>query len=113
VALGETKAVYIANLAHNSPRGFLQSVMEFNREPHRSERRREMESGIIVGLILGGMLFSWLFDLHQPGEVMAHQAGDVRRGKGCAGLLLIILTVLALLLIEVLPATEIGGIPTK
>ena len=44
-----------------------------------------MESGIIVGLILGGMLFSWLFDLHQPGEVMAHQAGDVRRGKGCAG----------------------------
>ena len=41
--------------------------------------------GVAVGLILGGMLFSWLFDLYQPAEIAAHQAGDVRRGKGCAG----------------------------
>ena len=58
-------------------------------------------------------LFSWLFDLHRPGEVMAHEAGDVRSGKGCIGVLLIILTILALLLIEALPVMEIGGIPTK
>ena len=69
--------------------------------------------GVAVGLILGGMLFSWLFDLYQPAEIAAHQAGDVRRGKGCVGLLLIILTILALLLIEALPVMEIGRIPTK
>ena len=72
-----------------------------------------MDCGVIIGLILGSMLFAWLFDLYRPGEVVAHTAGNVRRGKGCVGVLLIILTILALLLIEALPIMEIGGIPTR
>ena len=69
--------------------------------------------GIIIGLILGILFFGWAFDLYQPAEIAAHQAGDVRRGKGCVGVLLIVLVILALLLIEALPVMEIGGIPTR
>jgi len=69
--------------------------------------------GIIIGAIIGGLLFGWLFDLGDPVGVMSHEKGDVGKGKGCAGVILILLAIIALLLIEASPVMVIGGIPTK
>jgi len=69
--------------------------------------------GVIIGAIIGGLVFSWLFDLGDPGAVMRHEKGDTSKGKGKAGVILLLLVIVALLLIEALPVMEIGGIPTK
>jgi len=69
--------------------------------------------GMIIGMILGGLLFGSLFDLDSPDEIMRHEKGDTSTGKGKAGVLLLLLGIIALLLIEVAPAMLINGIPTK
>jgi len=69
--------------------------------------------GVIIGAIIGGVFFSWLFDLNDPKAIMRHEKGDTSGGKGKTGVILLLLAALALLLIEAAPVVMIGGIPSK
>jgi len=72
--------------------------------------------GVIIGAIIGGIVFGWLLDLHQPEEIVRRGAeGEppTTRAKGCVFWLLMLLAALMLLAIQVLPQFEVLGIPSK